>query len=99
MHWPRWRLMSWVIIVWIALALFAVFQFAARDQACRDKAGFDRQQCEVDARQGFRGAVGWLVIGTIGFGVIWIVTQPRHGGNDLPDPPPDAEPPAVHPKE
>ncbi len=75
---PRWRVLTWAILVWIVVTLVAAFQFAAQDQACLSFDGFERLRCQFEARSGFRGAVGWLVIGTIILGTAWIVTRPRY---------------------
>lgn len=81
---PRRRVLTWVIIAWIALTLIAAFGFAARDQACTSETGFELLSCRLEARVGFRAAIGWLVIGTIVLGILWIVTQPRPGVRECP---------------
>lgn len=74
---PRRRILTWVIITWIFITLIAALSYAAADQACVGTGGFDELGCRWNARVGFRAAIGWLVIGTIVLGTIWIITQPR----------------------
>ncbi|NND03039.1 MAG: hypothetical protein HKN91_09650 [Acidimicrobiia bacterium] len=69
--------MSSVIVGWIALTLVVAIGFAVQDQACTSQTGRDLFTCRLDARLGFRAAIGWLVIGTIALGTVWILTKPR----------------------
>lgn len=81
---PRGRILTWIIVGWIVFTIVVALGFAAQDQACTAQAGFDLLRCRWEARVGFRAAIGWLVIGTIVLGIVWIITQPRSKTRECP---------------